>query len=451
MKRRGFRLLAVASLLVAGAATAATRPRYGGTLHVGLHAAPISLDPIQHNWAGAGNLSRLIFDTLVTLDDQGRPLPALATAWQAESANQRWRFSVRRGITFSDGTPLSPEVVATSLRAANPTWKVFSTGDAVIIERDSSDPDLPAELALPRNSVVKRDGGKVTGTGPFVVTQWDPGKKLVVTARDDYWGGRPFLDSIEIELGRNFREQMVSFDLGKAQVVEVSPEQARRAATEGRRIEASSPVELLALVFNRDPESAADSKQRDALSLSIDRRLLNSVVLQNGGDPSGGLLPNWMTGYGFLFPVEVNLVRAQQERAEVPETTVWNLGFDGNDPIARVVAERIVLNARDAGLRLQLATGTPDVSLVRVPLASLDPKVALTELAGSLGLTQVKINGNSMDELYTAENAVLKSQRVIPLLHLRTAYAVSKTVRDWSKARDGAWRLPDVWLIAERP
>lgn len=451
MKLIGFPLLAAGSLLLAVVAGAATRPHYGGTLHVCLHAAPASLDPNQPGFAGSSNLLGLIFDTLVTLDDQGRPQPALATTWQAESGNQRWQFSLRRGITFSDGTPLTPEAAATSLRAANPTWKVFSTGGAVVIERDSAAPNLPAELALLRNGMVKSESGKVFGTGPFVVTQWDPGRKLVVTAREDYWDGRPFLDSVEIEMGKSFREQMVAFDLGKTQVIEVAPEQAHRAATEGRRIAASSPVELLALVFNRDPQSTADAKQREALSLSIDRRLLNSVVLQNGGEPAGGLLPSWMTGYGFLFPVEVDLVRAQQERAEVPETSVWNLGFDANDPIERVLAERIVLNARDAGLRLQLATGAADIRLVRVPMASLDTRVALTELTGALGVPPARINGDSVDDLYMAENALLKSQRVIPLLHLRTACAVSKTVRNWSEARDGVSRLPDVWLAAERP
>ncbi len=451
MKHPGFRLLAAASLLLAVVAGAATRPHYGGTLHVCLHAAPASLDPNQADFAGTGSLLGLIFDTFVTLDDQGKPQPALATGWQAESGNQRWQFFLRRGVTFPDGTPLTPEVAATSLRTANPTWKVFATGEAVIIERDSAQPDLPAELALPRNGIAKREGGKIAGTGPFVVMQWDSGKKLVVTARDDYWGGRPFLDSIEIELGKSFREQMVSFDLGKAQVVEVAPEQWHRAATEGRRIEVSAPIELVVLVFNRDSQSAADSKERDALSLSIDRRLLNSVVVQNGGDPAGGLLPNWMTGYGFLFLVEVDLVRAQQERAEVAQTSGWSLGFDVNDPIERVLAERIVLNARDAGLRLRPASGTSDVRLVRVSLASVDAQVALAELTAALGIPPVKINGNSVDDLYLAENNLLKSQRLIPLLHLRTACAVSKTVRNWGKARDGAWRLPDVWLAAERP
>ena len=451
MKLRGFRLLAAGSVLLAAAAGAATRPHYGGTVGVCLRAAPTSLDPDQPDWAGSRSLFRLVFDTLVTLDDQGRPLPALATAWQAESANQRWQFSLRRGISFSDGTPLTAELVAASLRASNPAWKVFSTGEAVIIELGSADPDLPAELALPRSSIVKRESGKIAGTGPFVVGQWDPGKKLVLNARDDYWGGRAFVDSVEVELGKNFREQMVGFDLGKAQVVEVAPEQARSTATGSRRVESSSPLELLALVFNRDPQSPADTKQREALSLSIDRRLLNSVLLQNGGEAAGGLLPNWMTGYEFLFTSEVDLTRAQQERAEVPQTAVWNLEFDANDPIERVLAERIVLNARDAGLRLQLAAGAADVKLVRVPLASLDPAVALTEMAASLGVPQAKIDGSSVDDLHAAESAILKSQRVIPLLHLRRACAVSKTVRNWSNARDGAWRLADVWLAAERP
>ena len=451
MKHRGFRLLAAASLLLAELAGAATRPHYGGTLHVCLHAAPTSLDPTQPEWAAQENLSRLIFDTLVTLDDDGRPQPALATAWHVESSSQRWQFSLRRGVTFADGTELTPEAAATALRAANPIWKVFSTPEAVIIERDSPAPELPAELALPRNSIVKRDSGKIIGTGPFLVTQWDPGKKLVVAARDDYWGGRPFLDSIEIELGRTFREQMVAFELGRAQVIEVAQEQAQRTMTEGGRIEISSPVELVALVFSHDSQSAADSKQRKALSWSIDRRLLISVVLQNGGEPAGGLLPNWMTGYEFLFPVDVNLTGAQQERAEVPETTVWNLGFDSNDPLQRVLAERVILNARDAGLRLQLATGAADVKLVRVPMASTDAAVALAELMSALGVSQIKVDGSSLDNLYLTESAVLKTQRVIPLLHLRTACAVSKVVRNWNEGRDGTWRLPDIWLAAERP
>jgi ABC-type transport system substrate-binding protein len=454
MRFTGFPLLVASSLLWAAGSDAATRPHYGGTLHVQMRAAPSSLDPadsIQPDWLASRNLSSLMFDTLVSLDEQGKPQPALATSWQAEPGNQRWRFFLRRGVTFQDGAPVTPDTVAASLRRTNPTWKVFSEGEAVVIERDSPVPDLPAELTLPSNSIVKRDSARISGTGPFAVSQWDAGKKLALAARDDYWGSRAFLDAIEVEMGKSLREQMISFDLGKAQVIEIAPEQAHRAMAEGRHIESSSPVELIALVFSHDSQSPEDGRQRQALTLSIDRELLNTVVLQAGGEPAGGLLPNWMTGYGFLFPASINLALARQVRSEIPHTTAWTLGYDSADPTARVIAERIVLNARDAGLGIQTtsASGT-DLRLVRMPLVSLDAEIALGDLAARLGLPRTTF-GSSVDDLYSAENKLLQSQRVIPLLHLRTAYGVSNTVKNWRTPRDGSWRVPNVWLAAEKP
>jgi ABC-type transport system substrate-binding protein len=455
MRLTGFPFLVASSLVCILDASAVARPHYGGTLHIEMRAAPTSLDPAdsdQPNWIESRNLFSLMFDTLVSLDERGKPEPALASSWQAEPGSQRWQFFLRHGAAFQDGAPATPDAVAASLRRANPTWKVFSEGEAVIIERDSPAPNLPAELTLPRNSIAKREGGKISGTGPFAVSQWDPGKKLVLAARDDYWDGRAFLDTIDIALGKSFREQSIAFDLGKAEVMEIAPEQAHRVAAEGRHVESSSPVELIALVFPRDPQSPEDAQQRRTLALSIDRDLLNTVVLQGGGEPTGGLLPNWLTGYGFLFPAAIDLALARQVRGEIPHTTSWTLGYDPADPTARVIAERIVLNARDAGLGMQLTNASnANVRIVRVPLISLDAQTALGELAAGLGLALPKLPNSSLDDLYGAENKLLQSQRVIPLLHVRNAYAVSNNVRNWRIARDGNWRLSDVWLAAEKP
>jgi MarR-like DNA-binding transcriptional regulator SgrR of sgrS sRNA len=439
---------------MATVAAAATRPHYGGTLHVQMGGSVSSLDPAdssQRDSLTEHNVLGLIFDTLVTSDDHGQPQPALSISWQAEPGNQRWQFVLRPGVRFSDGTPMTPEVVAASLRRANPGWKILPMETAIVIQLDAASPDLPAELAVARNGIAKLDGGKVLGTGPFVVGQWDPGKKAVLSARDDYWGGRPFLDSVEIEMGKNFREQTISYDLEQSQLIQIPAEQAHHA-TEARELRASQPIELVALLFARDVQSPEDAKQRQALALSIDRNLMNRVVLQGGGEPAGGLLPDWLTGYGFLFPQSANLTRAQQLRAEVPQAPLWNLGFDLSDSLARILADRIILNASDAGLRLQLTNqGVPDIRLVRVSLASLDPHAALAILAKTLGLPPPRFLGNTADDLYHAENAILQSQRVIPLLHLRRAWAVSKSVRDWEDTRDGSWRLPNVWLAAGKP
>ena len=187
----------------------------------------------------------------------------------------------------------------------------------MVIECDAPTSNLPAILALPRYGIAKRAGGKLTGSGPFAISRWDPGKELILTARDDYWGGRAFVDSIEIEMGKTFREQMIALDLGKADVIEISPEQARHAALEGRRIESSAPSEWMALVFSRDGQSADDGKLRQALAFSIDRAAMNTVLLQGGGEPAGTFLPNWLTGYAFLFPTAIDLQRARQARGEV--------------------------------------------------------------------------------------------------------------------------------------
>ena len=329
-----------------------------------------------------------------------------------------------------------------------------------MVECDTPTSNLPAVLALPRYAIAKRGAGKLDGTGPFAINRWDPRKMLTLVARDDYWGGRAFVDSIEIEMGKSFRDQMIALDLGKADIVEVAPEQARRAALDGRRIESSAPAEWMALVFSRDSQSGDDARLRDSLALSINRESMNNVLLQGAGEPAATFLPNWLTGYAFLFPAAVDLQRAREARGEVHSVPAWTLGYDGSDPLARVIAERIALNASDAGLTLQALQTMPlqgrsstvaDLRLVRMPLPSLDARVALSEMAAGLGLPSPKFDGDPAYSLYAAESALLQARRVIPLLHLRTATRLSANVMGWHEDPDGTWHWPDLWLEAGKP
>jgi peptide/nickel transport system substrate-binding protein len=460
MKRCSSLLLAVSSLVWPGIATmptlAGSRPHYGGTLRVAMKEAPQTLDP-----AAAGvpaSLSRLVFETLVALDDRGCPQPLLATSWQSDAGSQRWRFFLRSGVSFTDGAPLDSGTVAASLRNGNPEWKVIAAGDLVMIETESAAPDLPAELALARNTIVRRsDSAKLSGTGPFAIAQWDAGKHVTLNANEQYWGGRPFLDSVQVDFGRNDRDQMLSLDLGKADIVEVAPENIHRARAENRIVMTSEPEELMALVFAHDPRSDDEIHARNALALNIDTAAVNNVVLQGGGEPSGALLPNWLSGYAFFFPAAGNPAggnadRVRQERAQAKHLPTWTLGYDVSDTVARVIAERVLLNARDAGITLQLTSpGSPDLRLIRIPLSSSDPHVALAELARAVQLPQPNMGNGSVSDLYSAEKTLLQSHRVIPLLHLRSAVALRPNVHGWSTLPDGTWRVSNVWLSGEKP
>lgn len=171
MKHSSSVLIASSLLWLAATAFAEPRPHYGGTLRIAVKEAPQALDPATLAVSGSGNFARLIFETLTQLDDRGSPQPLLASSWQSEPGNQRWRISLRPGVSFHDGFPLDAASVVASLRASNPEWKVVSIGEMVMIETSSPDPFLPAELALTRNAIVHRTNDVLSGTGPFSISE----------------------------------------------------------------------------------------------------------------------------------------------------------------------------------------------------------------------------------------------------------------------------------------
>lgn len=445
MKPIGWLLLAISSVLaLAVAGTAGVRPRYGGTLRIMVREAPVSLDPAKLSAAQGARIFPLIFEGLTRFDTQGRLQPQLATRWQGDSSNQHWQFWLRPGVKFHDGTALMAEAVAMSLRAANPGWTVSADGDSVVIETAAPDLELPAELALPRNGIVHHAGNKVVGTGPFVVNDWEPGKSLALAANEDYWGGRPFADSVVVTLGQNWRQQMVALELGKADVVEVAPEQARRLSAAGRTAVESAPDELVALVFTREAQSTGDTRLRQALSAAIDRASIVNVLVQGQGKAAQTILPNWMTGYAMLFGQEGD----RTENATGSGAGTITLSYDASDPANQLIAERVALNARDAGIRVQTAASASnaDVVLVRIALASPQPQLALQIVAGAAGLPIPQFQGTSPEELYGREKEILKPGRIMPLAHVPTATVIAPAVKGWPADFSGGWQLGDVWL-----
>jgi hypothetical protein len=279
--------------------------------------------------------------------------------------------------------------------------------------------------------------GALLSSGAFRVSQWDARRRAVLVANEQYQGGRPFVDTIEVEMGRSFRDQMVDLELGKAHVVEVDPAEAPRAAQRGLRIWSSPANELLALVFTGP---ADNPPVREALALSIDRSAIHTVLLGRQGAPAGGLLPQWLSGYAFLFPTARDLPRAQKALPTRPAPLT--LEYDASDATLRAVADRIALNAREASLTVRIAPQGGEVRLVRGRIRDATPARAVAALAESLGLEGRLPPGDP----YASERALVESHWIIPLAHLPEIYGLSPHVRDWA-----GWDLPRVWLDASAP
>jgi hypothetical protein len=144
-----------------------------------------------------------------------------------------------------------------------------------------------------------------------------------------------------------------------------------------------------------------------------------------------------LSGYSFLFPVERNIAKAKQT-SPTPATFVF--GYDRQDTVIRPIAERIAVNASEAGITLRSATTPADVKLVRLPVTTGDPWLALADLAV---LLKTAAPGPLADP-YEFERKAIQDTGVIPLFHLPQGWMFQTRVKNWP-------HLEDSWIDTAAP
>ena len=494
------RLIVAAALAIfAGCACeyadAATQPQYGGTLVVELHATTLVLDPAKWKagapeYAASGQIAAAIFDRLVTLDRFGRFQPVLATEWSHDASARRWQFSLRPGVQFSDGTALTSPDVAAALQELLPGKPVVTgTGTHVVVQFQTAMPDLLEQLASGRYFIYRRAAdGTLLGTGPFLVAESitaATGLRYKLVANERCWAGRPFVDAIDVLLGVPALRQLFDLQLGKADVAEISPDLVRRATQESVRVWASSPVLLFALQINGEggamekpakPNSArpvnAKAQLGEALSLALDRATMANVLLQKQAEPAASFLPQWLSGYAFVFGMENNVEHAKEISSQLfgapsaPNASITQplrLRVDGGGDLTKLIAERVAINARQSGIPVQIqahnATGTTDgvsLRLVSWRYSSLSARAELDAMVNALQLeaatpeVPLQVPPEGTEQLYALERRLISERSLLPLVVMPEYIGLSSAVRDWMPERWGAWHLADVWLDAQR-
>jgi hypothetical protein len=310
------------------------------------------------------------------------------------------------------------------------------------------------------------------GSGAFRLSAWEAGKSAVFAANEDYRAGRPFVDSIEIQMGRSTHERLLDLELNKADFAQIPAELARQAADHGVRVSASQPDELLALIFLKGRTATENARVREAITRCIDRAAIVNFILQKEGEPAGGLLPQWSSGTAFLFPTETDARGAKEIWSQMSPSPKLVLGYDSADTLEQSVAERIVVNAKEAGISLvSRAIPNPgtasahagsealrgdtihvDARLIRLRMPSPMPRVALAafiDVLGTLdGIEARPLPENaSPEDIYNAERSIISGGRVVPLVWMPQVYGLSARVRDWKQPAAGeSWPLANVWL-----
>jgi len=427
-----------------------SRPHYGGTLHV-----EIEGDPWQHP---DGIARRMVYDGLTSLGADGEVQPGLAISWESDNSTHRWQFRMRQGVHFHDGAPLTSGAVVASLNASCsshcPWTEVRAVGSTLVFTNESAMPNLPALLAseqflitLTVSADVKTQVNAI-GTGPFQLTEFNNGV-LSLVANENCWQGRPFTDVVEIRIHRSIRDQWLDLSVGRADVVEVPAEQLRQAQQQRLTLVTSSPASLLALQIT-GTVALADPKLRESIAMAVDRAALYNVIFQKQGEVTASLLPQSLTGYSFLFPTDRDLNKAHELRGG-QSPALLTLSVDGNGAM-QLAAQRIALNLHEAGLNVQVAGASrqfADLMLRRIPFEGGAPAAALESMLRNAGEVTA-VAEQTPTTLLKRERDFLAERKLIPLLLLPKAYAVSGRVRDLKMQMDATPDLSGASLEDER-
>lgn len=313
-------------------------PKTGGTLKIAFDPDTIKcVDPFQAQWIAARVIDRQFVDSLTDQDPKtGEIKPWLATDWTISDDGLTYTFNLQKGVTFSDGTPLDANAVATAFTNNIKTAKetattgsnyikgletaeavdddtvkfTFSAPNASFLQATST-PTLgilsPStyNLSLPERCAGGTASQKLIGSGPFTLEQYDPGSKTILKKRTGYSSPSPFyqhkgdayLDGIEITYvsEKSVRTgNLLSGALDGAWVstFPIDENDVKQFNTVGVTVESKSlPGTSFPLFPNvTDGRILSDANVRKALSYAIDRKSYAETVYRTGYPTPTGLL-----------------------------------------------------------------------------------------------------------------------------------------------------------------
>jgi len=431
--RPSFLVLLLAGLLALGACS---HPRdavpQNLTLRIG-----VPVPPVPTRGAGIPNLvDSLTAESLMLISSDGRPTERLARTWSWNEARTVLHVELQSGVLFHDGSLMTPQIVAESLRrdVTNPANLALSNVKRIDTWAKGVDLFLPTPDAFLLEDVgvtgIRRPDNASLGTGPFKVVKNGP--TVTLDAFDQYYKGRPSIRSITISsypTQRNAWAALLRSDIDMLQ--EVSPDAAEFVEAESAVRAYSFPKSYYYLLaFNLRNPILANVEVRRAINEAVDKNAIVADGLHGRARPATG--PVWPE----LWAAS-NDVAGPQFNPVAARHRLDNAGYslkagDPDHPPSRIRVSCLVwaddtrLVRTALLLQKQLSTVGIDLHLEPMRLSQMVPRVAnhdfdmfLFEMANARTLSFVYLFWHSpLSDLqtynftgYTAADATLDAIR----------------------------------------
>lgn len=363
MLNKGFRMLLLLSLLLLCAyGGAAQEDKVGGTFVVSLAVETDTLD-IQLSSGGADAIMSLVGASLITRDPEtGEYIPYLAESWDVSEDGLTLTFTLKEGIMFHDGTPLTAQDYAwTFNRALDPATASPSTGPllaGVTNVEATDDRTLVFHLEQPNFAILnslslsgytmpypqayfEANGAdhfarNPVSVGPFIFKEWVVGEYIRVERNPDFnWGpayapGPWNFGAVEFRFILDQATDLAALEAGEIMVTGVPQTELARFMDSEQFTIYNSMDQILfpALTFNLARPPFDDIRIRQAINYAVNREGIIAVFLQGNGEPAYGPLPPSIPGY---WPgVEEIGYRYDPDKARALfEEAGWTMGDSG--------------------------------------------------------------------------------------------------------------------------
>ena len=300
---------------------------------------PETLDPALNSAVDGGNTIITVFETLLIINENNEAVPGQAESWTTSEDGLTWTFTMRDGLKWSDGTDLNAKDFEYSFkRMANPDTAapyaetclgmidgfeeaagfpdadgnptVEPNLDALNVKASDDGKTLTIVLAYPCSyfdkivafaamSPVQKATVEANGdawctspdtyvcNGPFMITEWTPSERIVLTKNPNYVGGwdssKIVSESITLLLLEDSSASFAAYNSGEAQLIKDVPTDeipSLTKAEDGGDFYVDTILGTYYVSLNLKRDAFKDAKVRRALSLAIDRDYVANTIMQ---------------------------------------------------------------------------------------------------------------------------------------------------------------------------
>lgn len=374
----------------------------GGSLVVGVTSDPDTLLPWKATQFQAVNVLQNVYGTLTEFDEDLTVVPGLAESWEVSDDGLEVTFTLRKGVTFADGSTFGSEDVKHSLEAirAEETAAVAATTLAsvkaveapdestVVLRLSAPDASLPANLAVVNMAILSSDDTQEAletapnGTGPFTFEDRTPSQSITLAKNDAYWGDEPTLDSVEFRVIPDESSIVSAMQGGNVQLaVFDDPVVAQTAESGGVTVESTPQLSYHALQLNASRGDLKDENDRLALQCAIDRQEVLDTAALGEGEVTGPITAPAYRSDPVSRPCpERDLDRAADYLAEAGKSdgvTIKTIVSQGEYATSVNEAQNLKAQAADAGITLDLEVLESGAFVDRWIAGDFDAAVAL--------------------------------------------------------------------------